>query len=153
MPVIPLSDIPCVRILGRSPLNQDGLTLFWPASGIEFLFSGSSLCLDYRADFSSMEPWLSAELNGRRLIRMPLNKGEGRVCLFRGMRPGLVKHIRILKDTQAMYDDPQQLLQFQALAFPDGAFKPLKEAPYYFEFIGDSITSGEGAIGAPCEED
>ncbi len=34
-----------------------------------------------------------------------------------------------------------------------GEFVPVEEQPYKFEFIGDSITSGEGTVGAKAEED
>jgi lysophospholipase L1-like esterase len=63
-----------------------------------------------------------------------------------------VKNVRIIKDVQAMNGDPDCRLQFHALKF-DGEFLPVAERPYKIEFIGDSITSGEGIIGAKSEED
>ena len=93
------------------------------------------------------------ELNGAWIARFPVQAGRSRVTLFRGMTPGVPKHVRVLKDVQAMHDDPDHFLLIEALAFEGGTFLPLPEPAYRLEFVGDSITSGEGAIGAVCEED
>ena len=82
-----------------------------------------------------------------------MQAGRSRVTLFRGMTPGVPKHVRVLKDVQAMHDDPDHFLLIEALAFEGGTFLPLPEPAYRLEFVGNSITSGEGAIGAVCEED
>ena len=52
-----------------------------------------------------------------------------------------------------MHDDPAHLLQITGLEYAGGEFLPLPEPQYRLEFVGDSITSGEGAIGAKPEED
>ena len=149
----PLSHLPEVRVLGRTGPDRDPVTLFWTASGLEMNFTGSELWLQYRADYALYEPWISVELNGAWIARMPLPAGEGEVCLFRGLTPGDVKHVRVLKDVQAMHDDPRHLLQITALRYADGGFVPLPAPALRLEFVGDSITSGEGAIGAVCERD
>lgn len=147
-----LSQLPQVRALGRHT-GRDPLTLFWTASGIELEFTGSELWVDFFADYKVMEPWVSVELNGAWLARFAVNPGASRVCLFRGMTPGRTKHVRLLKDVQAMHDDPAHLLQITGLEYAGGEFLPLPEPKYRLEFVGDSITSGEGAIGAKPEED
>ena len=68
------------------------------------------------------------------------------------MDESIIKNIRIVKDVQAMSGDPACFMQIHAVKV-DGEFSPVEEKPYKFEFIGDSITSGEGAIGAKAEED
>ncbi len=60
------------------------------------------------------------------------------------MTPGKAKHVRLLKDVQAMHDDPAHLLQITGLEYAGGDFLPLPEPQYRLEFVGDSITSGEG---------
>ena len=147
-----LAQIPEVRALGRHT-SRAPLTLFWTASGIELEFTGGELWVDLFADYEVMEPWVSVELNGAWVARFAVNPGASRVCLFRGMTPGRVKHVRMLKDVQAMHDDPAHLLQITGLEYADGAFLPLPEPKARLEFVGDSITSGEGAIGANSEED
>ena len=147
-----LAELPQVRALGRHT-SRDPLTLFWTGSGIELDFTGSELWVDFFADYEVMEPWVSVELNGAWIARFAVNPGQSRVCLFRGMMPGKAKHIRLLKDVQAMHDDPAHLLQITGLEYAGGEFLPLPEPNYRLEFVGDSITSGEGAIGAVQEED
>lgn len=147
-----LVQLPAVRILGRHT-GCDPLTLFWTASGIELDFTGSELWVDFLADYEVMEPWVSVELNGAWIARFAVSPGQSRVCLFRGMTPGKPKHVRLLKDVQAMHDDPAHLLQISGLEYAGGSFQPLPEPEYRLEFVGDSITSGEGAIGAVPEED
>ena len=147
-----LTQLPQVRALGRHT-GRDPLTLFWTASGIELEFTGSELWVDLFADYEVVEPWVSVELNGAWVARFAVNPGKSRVCLFRGMTPGKAKHVRLLKDVQAMHDDPAHLLQITGLEYADGEFLPLPEPVYRLEFVGDSITSGEGAIGAKPEED
>ncbi|MFR3792088.1 MAG: GDSL-type esterase/lipase family protein [Blautia massiliensis (ex Durand et al. 2017)] len=153
MQTIPLNELPAVRVLGRSAGTRDAPALFYTGSGIECLFTGSELHLHIRAGFSLYEPWLSVELNGAWIARFPVPKGESEICLFRGMSPGTPKHLRVLKDVQAMHDDPDHFLQITGLSYPEGRFLPLPEPAWRLEFVGDSITSGEGALGATCEED
>ncbi|MGB4657624.1 MAG: GDSL-type esterase/lipase family protein, partial [Mobilitalea sp.] len=57
-----------------------------------------------------------------------------------------------VRETQAMNGDSDCFLQIHAVK-SDGEFLPVKEKPYKIEFIGDSITSGEGTVGAKSEED
>lgn len=148
-----LASIPQIHPLGRHVPSQDPLTLFYTASGIECRFTGSELWLHLNADYGQVEPWVSVELNGCWISRFPVNKGESEVCLFRGMTVGTEKHIRVLKDVQPMPDDPCHLLQIPGVRYEDGEFMPLPKPKYRLEFIGDSITSGEGAIGAKQEQD
>ena len=149
----PLAALPAVRVLGRHTPDHPE-TLFWTAGGLEMLYTGSELWVEWEADYSTMEPWVSVELNGGWISRFALPKGRSRSCLFRGMTPGKAKRVRIIKDSQAMFDDPAHLLRATALCHaPDGAFLPLPEPKLRLEFVGDSITSGEGAIGAVGEED
>ena len=147
-----LSALPAVRALGRHA-GRDPLTLYWTASGIELLFDGAELWVDFACDYALYEPWVSVELNGAWYARFAVSPGQSRVCLFRGMTPGAVKHIRLLKDVQAMPVDPRHLLQITALEYDGGDFQPLPAPQMRLEFVGDSITSGEGAIGAQRETD
>lgn len=147
-----LSQLPQVRVLGRHVV-QEPQTLFWTASGIELIFTGSELWVEWNADYTVMEPWVSVEINGAWIARFAVDKGRSRSCIFRGMTPGRPRRVRILKDVQAMPDDPDHLLQIRALCFAEGEFLPLPEPRFRLEFVGDSITSGEGALGAAAEED
>ena len=149
---LPLCECSGLKLLGRRPASQ--LTVLrHTASGLEGIFSGSELWLNCEAQFDQFEPWISVELNGAWIARMPLNHGMNRVCLVRGMTSGVPKHIRVLKDVQAMSDDPAHCIVLHSVEFDGGGFLPLPSPRYRLEFVGDSITSGEGTIGAVQEED
>lgn len=146
-------NLPHVRLLGRHTRTDDALTLFYTAAGIECICTGSELWLGLNADYELYEPWLSVELNGAWISRFPVAAGRSEVCVFRGMTPGTPKHVRVFKDVQAMSGDPRHLLQILTLRWEKGDFLPLPAPKYRLEFVGDSITSGEGTIGATSEED
>ena len=149
---VSVAALPQVRVLGRTT-GTDVVNLFWTGSGIEFIYTGSEIQVEVNADYDAYEPWLAVELNGVQISRVPLNKGKNEVCLFRGMTVGKPKHVRILKEVQAMHQDPGHLLQIVGLQYADGEFQQLPEPKYRLEFVGDSITSGEGTVGAVYEED
>ena len=150
--IVSVAALPQVRVLGRTT-GTDVVNLFWTGSGIEFIYTGSEIQVEVNADYDAYEPWLAVELNGVQIGRVPLNKGKNEVCLFRGMTVGKPKHVRILKEVQAMHQDPGHLLQIVGLQYADGEFQQLPEPKYRLEFVGDSITSGEGTVGAVYEED
>ena len=60
--------------------------------------------------------------------------------------------ISIIKDTQPMSEDILHELKITGIGLDDeGEFCELKPRSYKMEFIGDSITSGEGLAGKPDE--
>lgn len=109
-----------LRPLGRTVWSDDALALFWTGSGIECMTDSSELWLEMRADFDQYEPWISVELDGAWFLRMPVPKGESRVCLFRGLTTRRPRRVRILKDVQPMQADPSHLLLFTAMADSHG---------------------------------
>ena len=150
-------NMPCVRLMGRyhhaSAQSVGALPLLWAASGIELLFTGSELHLFLETDFAEAEPWLAVELNNAPILRMPLNRGTQEVCLFRGMTPGVPKRVRVFKETQPMRDDSRHRLWVRSIGWEGGDFLPLPAPACRLEFVGDSLTSGEGVVGALEETD
>ena len=80
----PVLSLPGLRLLGRRSPAQPA-KLLHAASGLECLFTGSELWLSCEAEFEYFEPWISVELNGAWIARMPLDRGRNRICLVRGM--------------------------------------------------------------------
>ena len=99
--------------------------LYWAGSSLEFIFTGSELRLSFDANFTQLEPWISAELNGAPLLRMPLERGNSSVRLFQDMTPGVPKHVRVFKETQPITDDPLHRLEVVELIGADGEFLSL----------------------------
>ena len=52
-----------------------------------------------------------------------------------------------------MHQDPLHMIQILGLQYGDGEFLVLPDPEYRLEFVGDSITSGEGTMGPVGEED
>lgn len=127
--------------------------LYWAGSSLEFTFTGSELHLTFDAGFTQLEPWISAELNGAPLLRMPLERGASRVCLFRGMTPGVPRHIRVFKETQPITGDPLHRLEAAEVTGMGGKILPPPPKALCLEFVGDSLTSGEGLAGDREETD
>lgn len=142
-----LSQLSNIRVLGRTTKERNPLTLFWTGSGIEVNVKAEELWVDIEADYFLYEPWIDILIDGALFQRRMLSKGRQHICLFRGMNPEEEKIVRLLRDTQAMSDDPMTLLQIMALQ-TDGTFETLPEYRMKLEFIGDSITTGEGVTGA-----
>lgn len=155
MAELSFSELPHVRILGRNSSGRQGPVLWHTGSGFTCRFTGSELWLYIDAEFTQIEPWLAVEVNGAWLQRFPLCRGLNNICLFRGMTAGTVKQVRVLKECQAMPDDPTHSVRLLGLRWPDedAGFLSLPEPKYRLEFIGDSITSGEGLAGAQSETD
>ena len=141
-----------IRIHGRTTSERSPLTLFWTGSGIEMNVTGSELALEIETDYEQYEQWISIWINDAEVSRLMLEKGRRWITLFRGMNAAKAKHVRVIKEVQAMSGDERSLLQFHTVK-GDGQLLPVQLKPYRLEFIGDSITSGEGAIGAHEEED
>ncbi|KAA8753894.1 SGNH/GDSL hydrolase family protein [Paenibacillus sp. UASWS1643] len=150
--VYALPEIGNLKVHGRTTEERSPLTLFWTGSAVELNVRGSELWVEVESQYDMYESWISILINGVPVSRQMLTAGRYWVCIFRGMNTNVVKNVRIVKDVQAMSGDPGCALQIHAVK-SDGAFLPVQEKPYKIEFIGDSITSGEGAIGAKAEED
>lgn len=147
-----VSEINNIKINGRTTECLDPLTLFWTASGFELNARGSELWVEIEAGFDLHEPWFSVLINGAHVTRQMAYPGRNWVCLFRNMNQEEVKRVHFVKDVQAMNEDSGHYLQVLNFRF-DGVFEPIEEKPYKIEFIGDSITSGEGTVGAKEESD
>nr|WP_302596814.1 SGNH/GDSL hydrolase family protein [uncultured Cellulosilyticum sp.] len=147
-----VKDIMNLKVLGRTTKSREPLTLFWTGSGIECNVKASELWVEVEADYDCYEPWISVVINGAYITRRMVERGKQWICLFRNMNPQVIKNVKLLKEVQAMSGDEKHCLQISRFK-TDGSFEPVAAYPYKLEFIGDSITSGEGAIGALKEED
>ena len=147
-----ISNIKEVKVHGRTSDNRAPLTLFWTASGFECNVSGSQLWVEVEVNYTNFEPWFSYTINGDWIGRQMLTKGRYWICLFRGMNPEKIKNVHFYKDVQPLGGEENSWIQIHSLRY-DGVFFQVEDRPLKMEFIGDSITSGEGSFGARQEED
>ncbi len=145
-----ITDVKYKNVMGRTNEKLPFLPLFWTGSGVEINVTGSELWVDIEAGHDFHEPWIAVLLNDALMIRQRLSKGMNSICLFRSMMPEGVKNIKVIRETQAMPEDLSCYVLVKGFK-TDGDFKEVAQKPYRIEFIGDSITSGEGSYGAPCD--
>ena len=141
-----------IKIMGRAAFGGDGIDFFWTASGFELNAKAGELWAQIESDYERLEVWISVWVDGVQFSRLMLNKGSNNICLFRNLNPQNTKNVRVYKETQAMGDDSLHRFLLKSLS-TDGDLLPVTPQPLKIEFIGDSITSGEGAIGAKGETD
>lgn len=134
-----------IHILGRTT-EQNPLPLFWTASGVEFRTKCSELWFDIESDFTIREEWIRIEVDGCCMQRMMVPKGRSKICAFRTW-PSDVEHtVRLLKEVQPMREDEKKFLLLHGIEC-DGELVAVPQKKYKFEFIGDSLSSGEGLGG------
>ena len=154
-----INEIENKRVLGRNISDSCGgnkpLALFWGASGIEINVKSKEVWIQLSASYDNHEPWVSVEVNGSPVSRFMVPAGDARwYCIARNLNPEKEYLITVLKDTQPMPGDiHHSLLVHKVGLSDDGSFSPLKERKLNIEFIGDSITSGEGLAGGVDEGD
>ncbi len=140
-----------IKVLGRTS-SEEPYVLFWTGSRYEMNVKASSLSVKIRASYGNQEQWICVLVDGVRLIRMPLSNGENEIMILRNRNREQEHNIRIVKDTPIMPGDGEHYIELTDVLI-DGELLPVPERKHKLLFIGDSITSGEGAIGARGEND
>lgn len=141
------ADNKLIKCNGRGNIVNGEFPMFTTGSGVEINAKASVLYVELEADYVTYEPWISILIDGERVTRTALNKGLNRIMVFNGMNPAEAKHVRITKDVQAIPDDCGHKVIFKAFEL-EGEPAELPQKALKLEFIGDSITSGEGLIGS-----
>ena len=147
-----LQEMEQYKIHGRASMEQYPLPLFFNGSGIEVNVNGSELWIDIDVDCDLHEPWICTFLNDSFMSRQMLLPGSQSICLFRKMSPDAIKNVKFIREIQAMSEDDSCHILVKGFR-ADGSFFPVSDRPYKLEFIGDSITSGEGTYGAKEDTD
>lgn len=162
---IKISEVKNLHSLGRNGESSDGaLALFWTASGFSVNYTGGELWAELEGDWSNAEPWASVWIDDYQVSRFIVQKGKNNYCIFRGLAAGAEHKIALLKETQAMSSDSEQMILVHSLKVPDSIYEENKscieklfiehKAPSLkLEFIGDSVTTGEGLAGNKIEMD
>lgn len=141
-----------INIYGRTGKMLDPLPLFGNGYAVEVVVTGSDLWIDIESDCGFYEPWVAYELNGYVMGRQMLLPGEHSICLFRNMSPDIPKRVKFYRELQAMSEDDDCRVLVKGFKV-NGEFMPVPEHTCKLEFIGDSITSGEGTYGAHDDMD
>ena len=142
---------PRLRLLGRMDLSRTPVALDWTGSGLECAFRGSDLWAELEAPAFSPIMWMIVLADGKPVARFPAEPGIRFYPLVLGMEPANTRIITLMKETQCMPDSPEATVLLHSLRMK-GELEELPEHRLRIEFIGDSLTSGEGSL-APCNND
>lgn len=148
----PINEMDNVKILGRTNEDVYPLPLFWNNSGVEVNVEASELWIDVEVGSDYFEPWVATEINGALISRQMLLEGEHSICIFRSMTPSVVKNVKFFRETQALNENLKCHITVKGFR-TDGKFLPVDKNKLKIEFVGDSITSGEGTYGAQGDSD
>ncbi len=145
------NDFTNVKVLGRTS-KQNPYVLFWTGSRYEMNVRAANLSVVITASFGMHEQWIVVTVDGAPMIRMPLAFGANEIAILRNRNPEREHNIRIIKETPVMPNDGDPYIELTGI-ITDGELLPVPYKKRKLLFIGDSITSGEGAAGAVSEED
>ena len=145
MRIIPLHD-PHVQILGRHDPKEEKCCLWWSGSGIRVSLACSFLEAEITWAGSEHTPWIAVVADGAPICRFPLTAGTHRYPLLTGMDKTCPHQISVVRDSQPVEGSDAAPIVMESLE-TDGELRPLEERPLLIEFLGDSLTVGEGCVG------
>lgn len=146
IPVTP--DHPRLRLLGRMDLSQSPLCLDWTGAGLEFRHRGTDVWAELEAPEKAPVFYMIVLADGCPVCRFPVEPGIRFYPLILGMEAERERTVTLLKETQCMPDSPAATIRLHSLRY-EGELLDLPARDLRIEFIGDSLTSGEGSL-APC---
>ena len=143
IPVLPQN--PLLRLMGRMDESQSPLCLDWTGSGVEFRLRGSDVWAELEATERSPIFYVIVLADGCPVCRFPVEPGVRFYPLLLGMEADQERTVTLMKETQCMPDSPAATLRLHSLRY-EGELLPLPARDLRIEFIGDSLTSGEGTL-------
>jgi len=143
--VIVINQLSTTVSLGRCGIKKDRLIPYWPLSGMEIMIQCTYLSIQIDAVCTDHAPWIVVWADGSMIARFPAQHGLHWYPLLMGMDASVPHRISIVNDTQPI-EGSGMGMAFCAIE-TDGELLPLSTPAYHFEFVGDSLTTGEGCIG------
>ena len=129
---------------GRHDKGAAGFRMDWPGAYARILASGSRLDVEIEAAYGERRDYLTIEVDGLRAQTFSPLEGKHWYTAFLGMDAGKVHDVRIIKETMAFPDKCScKITRLRT----DGELQPVMPHAKRIEFIGDSITCGEGCRG------
>ncbi len=141
------ASMPGIRLLGRMDYTQKPLALDWTGSGMEFRFRGTDAWAKLEAPAASPVMWMIVLADGQPIARFPVEPGIRMYPLLLGLEAEQARTVTLMKETQCMPDQPASTVLLHSLRI-DGELLDPPARNCRIEFIGDSLTSGEGALAA-----
>lgn len=133
-----------VRLMGRYDRFEPGFRMVHSGACAEMRVKGSRLDMEIEAAHDDRRHYISFVVDG--LIAQTFAPIPGRhvYTVFLDMNPQKTHDVLIIKET--MDYEGMSFVTLHRL-FTDGSFMPLRKREMRIEFIGDSVTAGEGLRG------
>lgn len=137
--------------LGRHDPKEEKSSLWWSGSGVRVKLACKALEAEITASAHDHAPWMGVLMDGAPVARFPLLPGTHRYPLLAGLDGGFSHEVSIIRDTQPSYDEDGPV--YLDAVYTDGEPERPAERPLLIEFIGDSLTVGEGCLGPESAEE
>ncbi len=136
--------------LGRRDENEETCSLWWQGDGVRFLFGGTWLRAEIEAPEGDQAAWMAVLAEDVLIARFPLQPGKHLYPILEGMEAAAPHEITLIRDTQPVLDkEPVRLHCLET----DGSLSAAEPRKRLIEFLGDSLTVGEGAVGPESARD
>ena len=146
------ASMPGIRLIGRMDPEQRPPALDWTGSGMEFRFRGTDAWARLEAPAAAPVMWMIVLADGCPITRFPVEPGIRMYPLLLGLEADKERTVSLMKETQCMPEQPEATVLLHSLRI-DGELLELPERDHRIEFVGDSLTSGEGALAAKGNEE
>ena len=150
MPCYSLPD-PRFLPLGRHDPEEERSSLWWSGSGVRVKLACTKLEADITSTARDHAAWIGVLMDGAPVARMPLMPGTHRYALLAGLDQGFSHEVSIIRDSQPSYDEEGPV--YLDAIYTDGEPERPRERDRLIEFIGDSLTVGEGCLGPESGEE
>lgn len=131
--------------LGRHDEKETKSQLWWSGSGVRVKIACREMEAEVTSTARDHAGFLGVLIDGAPVMRFPLRRGTRRYPILAGMDKAFSHEVSIIRDTQPSYDEDGPIV-INAV-YTDGEPERPLEKPLLIEFIGDSLTVGEGCLG------
>ena len=139
-----------LKRLGRFDSENPG-RLGWAMSGVELMVRCTEMSVEIDCDYGDQCPWMGVLVDDAPVARFALRRGRHRYVALAGLDEGTARRIAIVRDTQPIPGDERMRVEIVQVSF-EGERLADEPRRLHMEFAGDSLTSGEGTVGAVGEE-
>ena len=131
--------------IGRHDPCEKEQNLWWSGSGVRVKLACRRLDVEATSTAADHAQWLGVLVDGAPITRLPMVQGTHVYPLLAGLDDQFPHEITILRDTQPSYDETGAVVL--NAVYTDGTPEAPDARSLMLEFIGDSLTVGEGTMG------
>ena len=140
-------DLPDARFfpIGRRDPNETRQHLWWSGSGVRVKLACTRVDVEVTCTSADHAQWLGVLMDGAPVARFPILEGTHTYTALAGLDSHFPHEITVIRDTQPSYDEAGPVILNAVIT--DGEPQEAEARSQMIEFIGDSLTVGEGTMG------